>query len=122
MPPERILAHSDVAPGRKIDPGEKFNWAWLARHRVGHWVAPAKLDEAAARLLDDDQEAVAEALELMRSYGYGVDNDERTDWFTVLVRSFQLHFRPARTDGRLDAGTLDTLRRLVGALPASATS
>ena len=46
----------------------------------------------------------------------------RDDWFAVLVRTFQMHFRPARADGRLDAGTLDTLRRLVAALPAHATS
>ena len=49
VPPERVLAHSDVAPGRKRDPGEHFDWRWLAsrasasglrppagrRHRVG---------------------------------------------------------------------------------------
>ena len=39
--PQGVLAHSDVAPGRKIDPGEKFDWAWLAREGVGHWVEPA---------------------------------------------------------------------------------
>ena len=66
--------------------------------------------------------AIAEAKELLRAYGYGVENPGRDDWSTVLIRTFQLHFRPARADGRLDAGTLDTLRRLVAALPALATS
>lgn len=121
--PERVLAHSDVAPGRKIDPGEKFDWAGLSHHGVGHWVRPAALHKAeAAELLDDDETCIAEALQLMRAYGYGIENQDRLDWFTVLVRSFQLHFRPARADGRLDAGTLDTMRRLVAALPAQATS
>ena len=73
-------------------------------------------------LLDGDEASVAEALELLRAYGYGIDNPGRDDWFTVLVRTFQLHFRPARADGRLDAGTLDTMRRLVAALPVYATS
>jgi N-acetylmuramoyl-L-alanine amidase len=120
--PERILAHSDVAPGRKRDPGEKFNWAWLARHGVGHWVRPAALPKESIELLDEDETAVAEALDLMRTYGYGIENHERADWLSVLVRSFQLHFRPARADGRLDVGTLDTMRRLVASLPAHATS
>jgi len=120
--PERVLAHSDVAPGRKIDPGEKFDWAHLAKHGVGHWVKPSPLNADAACLLDDDAAAITEATELLRRYGYGVESCERDDWFVVLVRTFQLHFRPARADGRLDAGTLDTLRRLVAALPASATS
>ena len=61
-------------------------------------------------------------MELLRAYGYGIENPGREEWSMVLVRTFQLHFRPARADGRLDAGTLDTLRRLVAALPACATS
>jgi len=122
VPAERILAHSDIAPGRKLDPGEKFNWAWLARHGVGHWVPPASIDDASAQLLDDDSAAITDTLALMRTYGYGIDNPERSDWLSVLVRSFQLHFRPQRADGRLDAGTLDTLTRLVAALPDRATS
>jgi N-acetylmuramoyl-L-alanine amidase len=122
VPPERVLAHSDVAPGRKIDPGEKFDWAFLAKEGVGHWVTPAPLDTESTYLLDGDEASVAEALELLRTYGYGIDNPGRDDWVAVLVRTFQLHFRPARADGRLDAGTLDTMRRLVAALPVCATS
>lgn len=119
---ERVLAHSDVAPGRKIDPGEKFGWAWLAQQGVGHWVKPAPLDARSGRLLDGDKAAYAETLELLRAYGYGIENPGRDDWPAALIRTFQMHFRPARADGRLDAGTLDTLQRLVAALPASATS
>jgi N-acetylmuramoyl-L-alanine amidase len=39
--PERVLAHSDIAPGRKIDPGERFPWARLHELGVGHYVPPA---------------------------------------------------------------------------------
>ena len=120
IPPERVLAHSDVAPGRKIDPGEKFDWAFLGKHGVGRWIEPAPLKHD-ARILDDDAGARAEALELLRMYGYGVDDPGRDNWFWHLIRTFQMHFRPARADGRLDAGTLDTLRRLVATLPARAT-
>jgi N-acetylmuramoyl-L-alanine amidase len=121
VPPERVLAHSDVAPGRKIDPGEKFDWALLAKRGVGHWVRPAPLEAGGSCALDRDAAACAEAGELLRRYGYDVEPRGRENWFAVILRAFQLHFRPARADGRLDAGTLDTLRRLTAALPASAT-
>ena len=38
--PRNVLAHSDVAPGRKVDPGEKFDWKFLHSHGVGHWLEP----------------------------------------------------------------------------------
>ena len=48
IPPERVLAHSDVAPGRKQDPGERFPWADLYRAGVGHWVQPAPIRDGRA--------------------------------------------------------------------------
>jgi N-acetylmuramoyl-L-alanine amidase len=119
--PERVLAHADVAPGRKIDPGEKFDWAFLAKRGVGRWIEPAPLKDD-CRNLDHNASARAEALELLRAYGYGIENPGRDDWFWHLIRTFQMHFRPARADGRLDAGTLDTLRRLVATMPVNVTS
>lgn len=120
--PERILAHSDVAPGRKIDPGEKFDWAVLAQAGVGHWVAPAPLAAHSDCSLEDAAGALAEAHELLTRYGYDVETRGRDDWLRIVLRTFQLHFRPARADGRLDRGTLDTLKRLVATLPVSTTS
>ena len=42
IPPARVLAHSDIAPGRKRDPGEKFDWERLARAGIGLWVPPLR--------------------------------------------------------------------------------
>jgi N-acetylmuramoyl-L-alanine amidase len=119
--PEGILAHSDVSPGRKIDPGEKFCWAWLAAKGVGHWVAPAPSDCGGDSYdFGDEAPAIAEAQALLRRYGYDVESHGKLDTHTSKVlRAFQLHFRPARADGRLDGGTIDTLTRLVAALPVA---
>jgi N-acetylmuramoyl-L-alanine amidase len=124
MRPEGILAHSDVAPGRKIDPGEKFDWAYLARAGVGHWVEPAPVSDGCSDLIaEGDTAAILEAQSLLRRYGYDIaesgELDERT---RIIVKAFQLHFRPERADGRLDAATLDTLTRLIAALPVPVTS
>lgn len=122
--PEGILAHSDVAPGRKIDPGEKFDWAWLAEAGVGHWVEPAPPESGGRSYAINEEGAdIAEAQELLRRYGYNIEVNGRLDqWTATILRAFQLHFRPARVDGRLDAVTLDTARRLLAALPVPALS
>ena len=115
---ERVLAHSDIAPGRKRDPGEIFPWEKLHAHGVGHWVAPAPI-EAGPRFEPGAMGPPVAALQTMLSaYGYGLDQtgvyDERT---RVVVEAFQRHFRPARVDGLADLSTLRTLRALIDALP-----
>src|SRR5271156_4887349 len=58
--PERVLAHSDVAPSRKHDPGEKFPWQTLWDSGVGHWALPAPVSEGGPMLaLGDSGEAVS---------------------------------------------------------------
>ena len=116
----RVLAHSDVAPARKIDPGEKFDWPGLAEAGIGHWVPPAPLDDgdpglARGRSRDRRGPGAPRRLRLWH----------RNQWrFSTrptrsVVRAFQLHFRPGRIDGRLDRSTVDTLARLLAALPVA---
>ncbi|MGP0058618.1 MAG: N-acetylmuramoyl-L-alanine amidase, partial [Beijerinckiaceae bacterium] len=45
MPPQRVLGHSDIAPFRKIDPGEAFPWARLAKAGIGHYVEPTLIGD-----------------------------------------------------------------------------
>ncbi len=118
--PERVLAHSDVAPARKIDPGEKFDWAGLAANGVGYWLPPEPVDDRDPGLgLGDDAPAVQEARRLLARFGYGIEPEGPIDQdMAFVLRAFQLHFRPARVDSRLDASTMATLVRLVDALPA----
>ncbi len=116
IPPQRVLAHSDVAPARKIDPGERFDWRRLAEAGVGLWLHPEPVrDDGVVLDLGARSEQVAEVQHLLRAYGYGLDVTGVLDQPTAFVlRAFQLHWRPARVDTRLDASTLETARRLVG--------
>lgn len=121
---DAVLAHSDIAPQRKIDPGEKFRWIDLARHGLGEWVRPSPI------LTDDDGlsvgaecETVGETQELLAAYGYEVEATGRLDTATShVLRAFQLHFRPRRVSGHLDRSTLSTLRRLLTASGRNAFS
>ncbi len=124
LPPQNILAHSDVAIGRKIDPGEKFPWVRLAREGVGHWVRPSPLRADDEGLGSGAKgEAVGAAQRLLATFGYNVATSGELDSETIkAIRAFQLHFRPRRTDGRLDRSTLSTLQRLVAALPLGRTA
>jgi N-acetylmuramoyl-L-alanine amidase len=122
--PERVLAHSDVAPTRKIDPGEKFPWARLAAAGIGHWVAPAPVDWADAGAARDAGGArVATVQARLADYGYGIEVTGGCDPQTeFVVKAFQRHFRPERVDGRIDQSTITTLERLHAALPARTTT
>lgn len=114
----RILGHSDTAPGRKVDPGERFDWARLYGAGIGHWVEPAPV--AGGRFLSAGESGQpVEALQSMLAlYGYDVEINGDFDAQTErCVNAFQRHFRPERIDGVADMSTIDTLHRLLGALP-----
>src|SRR5690606_2008169 len=120
--PDRVLAHSDVAPARKSDPGEKFPWARLARAGIGHWVAPEPAVEADRGLCPGASgPRIAAFQAALRRYGYGIEVTGVADAATEqVVTAFQRHFRPQRVDGRIDQSTVATLERLVAALPGTA--
>ena len=124
IPPERVLAHSDIAPLRKEDPGELFPWDVLHAAGIGHWVPPvpaagAAVEEGPVLRPGDAGAAVAALQERLRAYGYGLGEagtyGEET---AAVVRAFQRHFRPARVDGLADVSTRETLDRLIAALPS----
>jgi N-acetylmuramoyl-L-alanine amidase len=117
--PQRVLAHSDVAAGRKVDPGERFPWRKLAEAGVGHFVAPARAGGKPVLGPGDSGAAVEELQSMLSLYGYSIDITGRYDEPTgVVVSVFQRHFRPRRVDGLADRSTVHTLRRLLLALPA----
>jgi N-acetylmuramoyl-L-alanine amidase len=96
--PGRVVAHSDVAPDRKIDPGELFPWARLAAAGIGLWPADAPPTSP-----EPD-----EAGRLLAGIGYPTGAAEQG--LVLALAAFQRRFRPWRVDGRLDAGTMGRLR------------
>jgi N-acetylmuramoyl-L-alanine amidase len=111
---DRVLAHSDVAPSRKRDPGEKFPWQRLAESGVGLWVEPEPISDWLALGPGDSGEPVSELQQSLAEYGYGVTTGGTYDEVTRdVVAAFQRHFRPAQIDGMADASTRETLRRLL---------
>lgn len=109
IPPGRVLGHSDVAPGRKVDPGELFPWAALARAGIGLWPEP---DPGARPELDP-----ASVQRRLARFGYAPGESGVPDRATVeVIEAFQRHFRPRRIDGAIDRDTvarLDALMALV---------
>lgn len=124
IPDNRIIAHSDLAPDRKEDPGELFPWKRLAEAGHGLWFEPAVERVAALTgLLQTGDEGIG--VMVLRAglhrLGYGLkpgpDYDADTE---TTVRAFQRHWRQSRVDGVADG---ETRARLVGLLQlASAES
>ena len=114
IPPGRVLAHSDVAPGRKVDPGERFPWARLAAAGIGLWADPAPVDDRDVLAQGDSGESVFELRKSLRNFGYMIElNDMFDDELHVAVTAFQRHWRPGRVDGRADRSTRDQLAELL---------
>jgi N-acetylmuramoyl-L-alanine amidase len=112
--PRMVLAHSDVAPGRKVDPGEKFDWRMLHANGVGHWVEPEPLSGGSFLQLGDQGDPVMALQAMLKKLGYGIDVNGAFDQRTkVVIEAFQRHYRQARVDGVADQSTVMTLHRLL---------
>ena len=118
---DRVLAHSDVAPGRKRDPGERFPWDALHGAGVGHLVAESRAVGGRFFMLGDSGQPVAALKAMLALYGYGIALDDAYDAATAdVVAAFQRHFRHSRVDGVADASTILTLRELIATRPGEA--
>src|SRR3984885_458407 len=115
IPPGRVLGHSDVAPDRKQDPGEKFPWRTLYDSGVGLWVKPAAIMNFGQVLHPGDRgDAVATLQKALNEYGYGIEANGEYDHTTrEVVTAFQRHFRPERIDGIADPSRRGTLQELL---------
>ena len=104
---------------RKIDPGERFPWGKLSAAGLGHFVAPYPVGGGRFLSGGDRGEPVEALQSMLALYGYDVEISGAFDAATqTIVAAFQRHFRPERVEGVADRSTIETLHRLLRALPA----
>ena len=116
IPPDRIIAHSDMAPMRKRDPGPKFDWRRLALSHLSVWPeeelhAASALSEKQVGVLSQEAEFRIAALE----FGYPDLDSE------ILLAAFRLRFRP-HMEGRISKSDLVAMRGLAHRFPVDGTS
>lgn len=117
LPPTRLLGHSDVATGRKVDPGPRFPWQQLhAQYGLGAWPDEARVSALLA--MPGPMPSISEIQNLLIRYGYGLAATGILDTQTrQVIQAFQLHFRPARYDGTPDRETVARLQALLEKYP-----
>ncbi|TNE34836.1 MAG: N-acetylmuramoyl-L-alanine amidase [Alphaproteobacteria bacterium] len=116
--PRNVVGHSDVAPARKEDPGELFDWARLAAEGVGLWIE-ADVEDADALRLGDEGEGVNRLQRALGRIGYdAVPTGQFDEGLAAIVRAFQRHWRQSRVDGILDAETQSLIYALDAVIAA----
>jgi N-acetylmuramoyl-L-alanine amidase len=106
--PARVVAHSDVAPARKEDPGELFPWKCLSEYGIGLW--PGKSFPVHKQAHSENVVSALSAHALAR-FGYGLPPDVDVPLAKVIT-AFQRHYRPENLDGVWD----DECGRILGGL------
>jgi N-acetylmuramoyl-L-alanine amidase len=106
IPARNVIGHSDIAPERKRDPGELFDWKWLAGQGIGLW--SEAINEASGF-----KHGVLEMQAKLAQYGYDVPQNGIMDQATCkVIVAFQRHFRPGNIRGEWDeecSGLLEML-------------
>ena len=111
-----MLAHSDVAPRRKRDPGEAFPWRRLWEGGVGHWVPPARRLRRGLFRPEEEGPPVRALQALLALYGYGIELSGVYDRHTRAVVRPSSAISGPTADGEADASTVATLKALIEGL------
>jgi N-acetylmuramoyl-L-alanine amidase len=110
-----ILAHSDIAPLRKQDPGELFDWHYLHKAGLGIWVKPAPIRPGNSLRMGQEGDAVLNYQLALKKLGFEIVPSGKFDELTLAcTTAFQRHFRQEKVDGIADLSTIETLNKLLG--------
>ncbi|ACY85881.1 probable N-acetylmuramoyl-L-alanine amidase [Edwardsiella piscicida] len=110
--PTNVVGHSDIAPGRKSDPGAAFPWKALYDAGIGAWYQESTMQNYLAQF-SRTQPAKADIIAKLKTYGYDTSDAGTDNGYKNLIRAFQLHFRQKNYDGIADAETAAILYALV---------
>ncbi|MBM3489654.1 MAG: N-acetylmuramoyl-L-alanine amidase [Alphaproteobacteria bacterium] len=114
IPPERVLGHSDVAPSRKQDPGELFDWQGLAAAGIGRWPPALRKPQPVGLGPAGGEGETRELQHQLARFGYAIGANGRYDAATrAAVAAFQRHFRPVAVNGLADGETRGLLAALL---------
>ena len=106
----KILGHSDIAPLRKIDPGEKFPWKFLNKKKIGVWhnVSSKKLKSSRKK---NSEENLSEFINYLKKIGYNIEYSNLNE-LKKIIKVFQMRFRPELVNGKLDLECLNIAKSL----------
>ena len=111
--PTYIVGHSDISPDRKFDPGPKFPWKKLYENGIGAWYD----DQTFEKYKNQFKRKVPDINQIqcaLKRYGYGVEITNKMDEQTFFViRAFQYHFTPNKSDGSISVDTVSALWALL---------
>ena len=115
--PRNVVAHSDIAPQRKDDPGPLFPWQEMAERGIGAWPDAARVNHYLAGRNPQQPVSQAQLLALLKAYGYSVEDNMTPPQQRRVIAAFQMHFRQSDYRGNADAQTEAIVRALLQQFP-----